>query len=223
MILFKNRKEAGVSLAKELGRSTIKLSNPIVFGIPRGGIPIGYQIAKQLGCPLDTIVLRKLPIPDDPEAGFGAVTLDKVTVLNEPLVSQLGLEKSEIDRIIRTVYQEVLRRNKVYRQGKPVPVLTNRSVILADDGLASGYTMLAAIQFARQHQGKDIIVVSPVAHREAYQLVKQQADRVLVLHLSGLLYFAVASFYCEFPDMADTEIIAYLETPNLTDYTIPDS
>lgn len=211
MLIFSDRQEAGDILAKRLLALKSKLKNPIVLGIPRGGVPIGFLIAKALECPLDTIVLRKLPIPYNPEAGFGAVTLDKIAIFNERLLSQINLSQIQINRIIDDVYKEVLRRNRVYRRNKPFPELNGRSVILSDDGLATGYTMLAAVEFTKRKGALEIIVAVPVAHREAYNIVRKEADEVIVLHISDFPYFAVASFYREFPDMGDEEVFSYLE------------
>jgi len=211
MILFRNRLEAGEKLAGELRALKPELKDPIVLGIPRGGVPIGSRIAKSLKSPLDTIVLRKLPIPHNPEAGFGAVTLDKVAIFNEDLLSLIELTKLEIDRIINDVYKEVLRRDKVYRQDKPFPNLEKRSIILTDDGLATGYTMLAGVKFIRKKKAGQIIVAVPVAHREAYDLVRKESDQTVVLHISDEPSFAVASFYKSFPDMSDQEVVSYLE------------
>lgn len=214
MVIFNSRQEGGRILTERLLGLKFKLRNPIVFGIPRGGVPIGYFIAKTLSCPLDTIALRKPPLPDSPETGFGAVTLDRIAILNEALLSQINLSTQQINRIIDNVYKEVLRRNKVYRQNRPFPFLGGRSVILTDDSLATGYTMLAAIKFVREKQAQEVIVAVPVAHREAYNIVKEEADRSVVLHISDLPYFAVASFYREFPDMSDEEVVSYLDEKN---------
>lgn len=212
MVIFNNRQEAGKILAKRLLPLKPKLKNPIVLGIPRGGVPIGFLIAETLDCPLDIIVLRKLPMPANLEAGFGAVTLDKVAIFNEPLLAQIYLSQEKINEIIDSVYKEVLRRNKVYRKDKPFPSLNGRSVILTDDGLATGYTMLAAVKFCQRNDAKEIIVAVPVAHREAYEMVEEESDEIVTLHISNLPYFAIASFYREFPDMSDEEVISYLST-----------
>jgi len=210
-MLFDDRPSAGKLLAERLSILKQTLKDPIVLGIPRGGIPVGDAVAKALNAPLDVLVLRKLPIPDNPEAGFGAVTLDKIPIFNEPLLSQLDLTKARINKIVDTVHKEVQRRNKLYRKDRAVPVLKGRSVILVDDGLASGFTMLAAVRFARSEKAREVIVAVPVAHHEAYRMIEKEADKVIVLHISREPYFAVASFYGEFPDVEDSEVIAYLE------------
>lgn len=211
MVLFKDRDDAGRRLAQRIRESGLCLENPIVLAIPRGGVPIGYCLAQRLRCVLEVLVLRKLPLPDNPEAGFGAVTLDKTVVLNEKLLQILLLSKNHLDRIIADVYREVLRRDRAYRGQRVFPALKNCSIILTDDGLASGYTMLSAVEFTRKHQAKNIIVASPVAHRQAYQLVKRKADGVITLYISQAAYFAVASFYQEFPGMDDEEVLTYLK------------
>ena len=210
MAIFSDRIEAGQLLADKLAQIKSRLVDPIVLGIPRGGVPIGSCIAKAIGAPLDVIVLRKLPIPDNPEAGFGAVTIDKVTIFNESMAGYLGLNEKEINGIVERVYKEVLRREKVYRKNRPFPPLAGRSVILTDDGLATGITMLAAVKFAWAKMAKEIIIAVPVAHQEAFDLLKKEADRVIVLHVDNAPFFAVASFYREFTDMKDEEVISYL-------------
>lgn len=215
MIIFANRKEAGRSLSDKLRIFKPALRDPIVLGIPRGGIAVGYYVAKTLGAEFDAIVLRKLPIPYNSEAGFGAVTLDRVVIFNGPLLSRINLSEPEINKIIDNVYKEVLRRNRLYRKGRLFPDLKGRSVIITDDGLASGFSMLAAIRFVRKQGAMEIISAVPVAHQDAYRIVNKEADRTVSLHISRSSFFAVASFYKEFPDMNDKEVIDYLEGPLL--------
>jgi putative phosphoribosyl transferase len=210
-ILFKNRIDAGERLAQALNEKKQEFKDPIVLGIPRGGVPVGYVLAKEFECELDTIVLRKIPIPTDPEAGYVAVTLDKTVILNQEMLPHLRLSKEEMDQGIEEVYQEVIRRNKIYRKGKPFPDLETRSVILTDDGLATGYTMLAAIEFCRKKKPKEIIVAVPVASDSAAELIQPEADQFVVLHVSHSFYFAVASFYERFEDMLDVEVVEILE------------
>ena len=209
-MLFDDRSQAGELLAKRLLELKVTLKDPIVLGIPRGGVAVGEPIARALKAPLDILVLRKLPIPDNPEAGFGAVALDKIPIFNESLLPRLGLTDARINKIVEEVYKEVVRRNKVYRKDKPLPPLKGRSVILADDGLATGFTMLAAVRFARKKEAKEVIVAAPVAHEEAFRMIEGEADKVLVLHVSRQPLFAVASFYEDFHDMEDSEVSAYL-------------
>jgi len=210
-VLFEDRMDAGKKLARAMIESESKLQNPIVLGIPRGGIPVGYVLAEKLECELDIIVLRKIPIPSDPEAGYGAVTIDRTVVLNQEMLTYLHLSKEEVERGIERVYQEVKRRNGVYRKGKPFPDLEDRSVILTDDGLATGYTMLAAVEFCGKKKPKEVIVAVPVASDSATELIQPAADRFIVLHVSHSFYFAVASFYRRFDDMVDQEVVEILD------------
>jgi putative phosphoribosyl transferase len=191
-VLFENRVDAGKKLAQALKGMEQELKRSIVLGIPRGGVPVGYVLAKTLGCELDTIVLRKIPIPSDPEAGYGAVTIDRTVIINQEMLPYLHLSKKEMEQGIEEVYQEVKRRNQIYRKGKSFPELKGRSVILTDDGLATGYTML-------------------VASDSAADLIRPQSDQFIVLHVSGSFYFAVASFYKKFEDMTDEEVVEILE------------
>ncbi len=210
-VLFENRADAGQKLAQSLRELQQVLKKPIVLGIPRGGVPVGNVLAKTLGCELDTIVLRKIPIPSDPEAGYGAVTIDKTVILNQEMLSHLRLSQEEMDQGIEEVYQEVKRRNEVYRKGRNFPELKGRSVILTDDGLATGYTMLTAVKFCQKKKPREIIVAIPVASDSAAELIKPEVDHFIVLHISHSFYFAVASFYNKFEDMMDGEVVEILE------------
>ncbi len=207
-MIFKNREEAGEILATKLDDYK---ENAIVFAIPRGGIPVAYKVAKKINAPLDVVVVRKIPIPSDPEAGFGAVTVDGSLVLNEPLVAYLGFEPKEIEFLAREVMMEIGRRIKKYRGEKPFPNVTNMNVIVVDDGLASGFTMLAAIKYLKTYTPKRIIVAVPTASASAIKIVKPEADEIVNLVSDSKPFFAVASFYESFPDLTDEEVIEYLE------------
>ena len=210
MILFKNRLDAGTKLAEKihLGKDD---KNPIVLGIPRGGISVGYLVAMRLNCPLEPITLRKLPLPQNDQMGFGAVTLNKKVMLNKKLIDAGYVSKNEIDAIVDEVYEEVVRRDRLYRGSKPFPDLKGHSVIIVDDGLSTGFTMLAAISFAKEKEAMKIICGVPVAHDSAYNMVSREVDSIICLHIDRGYSFAVASFYQSFPDMEDREVISILE------------
>jgi Predicted phosphoribosyltransferases len=211
MILFEDRLDAGGKLANQMIQLKPGLKAPLVIGIPRGGIPVGYSIARALNAGLDFIVLRKLPIPGNPEAGFGAVTLGKVAIFNRQILPQLDLSPEKISSITDGVYDEVLRRDKVFRRGQGAPDLKDRSVIITDDGLASGYTMLAAVNYVRKQGVAKVIAAVPVAHENAYALIERAVDDIIAYHISRTPVFAVASFYRRFPDLSDKEVINYLD------------
>jgi putative phosphoribosyl transferase len=210
MILFKNRLDAGTKLAEKIHLAKDD-KYPIVLGIPRGGIAIGYPIAAGLHCPLEPITLRKLPLPQNDQMGFGAVTLNKKVMLNKKLIDAGYVSKKEIDTIVDEVYEEVLRRDRLYRGSRPFPDLEGRTVIIVDDGLATGFTMLAAISFARDNHALKITCAVPVAHDNAYNLVSHEVDSIICLHIDRGYSFAVASFYESFPDMEDREVISILK------------
>ena len=206
--LFRDRADAGRRLAERLleyeGRGAVVLS------IPRGGVPVGFEVAKRLNARFDVIIPRKIPIPWNPEAGFGAITADGTMVLNEKMVQSLDLSAEEIERAAEEVREEIVRRTKEYRGDRPMPEVRAKSVILVDDGLASGYTMLAATESVRKHQPSDVTVAVPAASSGAARLVGSKADRLVALIISDRLPFAVADFYVEWRDLTDEEVLDYL-------------
>jgi putative phosphoribosyl transferase len=218
MILFKDRYEAGTKLAELLKKyKASKKQEVLVLGIPRGGVPVGFPIAQKLNARFDVFVTRKIPIPFNPEAGFGAVTPDGTMYLNKPLVTDLGFSESEIKKLTQPVLQEIKRRLKKYRDAFPEPEIKNKIVILVDDGLASGYTMLAAIKSIKKQKPSKIIVAVPVAPRGSVDLIKKEVDDVICCYIEERITpFAVASFYQDFRDLSDKEVITYLKLAKKT-------
>jgi putative phosphoribosyl transferase len=209
---FVDRRDAGRQLGQQL--LAYRDRDPIVLSIPRGGVPVGYEVSQALGCPLDVVVPRKLPIPWSPEAGFGAIMPDGTRVLNERMVRQLGLSPDEIDEIAAEVLAEVRRREATFRGSRPPPIVEQRAAILIDDGLATGYTMIAAVRAIRKRSPSSIVVAVPVSPRDSANEVARDADEVVVLHTSDEYPFAVASFYQHFPDLTDAEVRSYLGLSN---------
>jgi len=204
--LFETREDAGRLLAEEVMR--MGLSGPaLVLAIPRGGVPVGLPVALALSAPLDVIIPRKIPIPWDPEAGLGAVTAEGTIVLNEELVSLLGLSQEEIERAAQAVQEEIERRTRVYRGRRPPPEVAGRVVLLSDDGLASGLTMIAAIRSVRRGGPGRVIVAVPAAPRSSLRRVEPEADDVVCLVEQVRGPFAVASFYRQFPELTDEEVL----------------
>ena len=206
---FRDRSEAGRQLGEEVAQRDV--GDAVVFAVPRGGVPVGMEVADRLGAPLSVLVTRKIQIPFNPEAGCGAVTEDGAIVLNEPLVHQLGLSPLEIEGQAERVRAEIGRRAALYRSVLADTDTAGKAAIIVDDGLASGYTVLAAIKSARQRQAGSVVVAVPVASERAYGLVSVHADDVVCLVVSRALSFAVASFYSQWYDMDDEEVIHYLE------------
>ncbi|HTX43750.1 MAG TPA: phosphoribosyltransferase [Methanocella sp.] len=201
--LFRDRRDAGRRLAERL---LAYRHNAIVLAIPRGGVPVGYEVSMRLGVPLDLIVPRKLPIPSDPEAGFGAIAPDGTIVLNEAMVAYLRLTTEEIGEIASNVLKEVRRRIKEYRGDRPFPDLRGKNVIAVDDGLASGYTMIAAVRALKKERPRRVIVAVPCSPRTSVERLEKEADEVACLAVQPSGPFAVASYYEEFPDLKDEEV-----------------
>jgi putative phosphoribosyl transferase len=204
---FEDRRDAGRRLA---GRLTGYDGQAIVLAIPRGGVPVGYEISRRLGAPLDLIIPRKLPIPSDPEAGFGAIAPDGTVVLNEDMVRYLGLSKEEIDQIARHVLEVVRRRAREYRGERPLPDLKNKTVIVADDGLASGYTMIAAVRAIIKQSPRRVVVAVPCSPASSVERLKREGVEVVCLFEQPYGPFAVASYYEHFPDLSDEEVKSLL-------------
>jgi putative phosphoribosyl transferase len=208
-MLFKDRLSAGKALIKPLEK--YMGDDVIVLGIPRGGVPIGYPIAKALKAPLDVIIPRKLPVPWSPEVGFGAVTSTGDVLLNPEIAGEMRLGESEIKAIAADVYKEILRRMRIYRGNKPLPSLREKTVIITDDGLATGFTMIAAIESVRKQGPKKVIAAAPVSPKDAADKVRKYADEVVTLWEKKTYSFAVASFYEDFHDMRDEEVTGLLK------------
>jgi putative phosphoribosyl transferase len=210
-VLFSDRVEAGRRLAElyEGPRHEV-----VVLGIARGGVAVGYPVAIDLKAALDVVTARKLPIPWSPEMGFGAVAPDGSTVLNERLLPALGLSREEIEGIEREVLGEVRRRERVYRGGLAQADVEGKNVILVDDGLATGYTMVSSIEMVKNQKASRITVAVPVSPRDTARRIEPMVDRLLVIHTAGSGPFAVASFYEDFHDMEDDEVLEYLRKAN---------
>jgi len=207
-VLFTDREEAGQKLAESYQGPR---NNVVVLGIPRGGLPTGYPLAKSVGGILDAIVVRKLPVPQSPEAGFGAIAPDGSLVINEEMMRSLFLTEEQVKAIAAGVLEEVKRRDKAYRGERPLPELKGKNVVLTDDGLATGITMIAAIKMARKMGAGYVAVAVPVSPSDTADRIRPMVDYFHCLYLSTHYPFAVASFYRDFHDMSDAEVLEYLE------------
>jgi len=207
--VFKDRLHAGELLATKL-RGYVDKGNLQLLAIPAGGVPVGYVVAKGLGVPLDVMVVRKVQIPWNPEAGFGAVAWDGTVILNEPLVRQLGLTTELVQWCISKTQEVVEERLKKFRGEKSPPDLRNKKAILVDDGLASGFTMLAAVKSVRNQGPEKVIVAVPTASTSAVQLVAPSVDKLICLNIRGGPFFAVADAYQKWHDLSDEEVIEFL-------------
>lgn len=202
MKIFKNREETGKILAKKLKSAKADL----VLAIPRGGILIGAEIAKALKIPLDVIVTRKIGAPGQEELALGAVDPDGEVVLDEFLINQFA--DLNLKPYIEKAWKELKRREELYRQGSPSVEVSGKTVILADDGMATGATVLSAAAYLKRHGAKVILAIA-VASKDALEKVKKICDEILVLEVPE--YFgAVGQFYDQFQPVSDEEVIQYL-------------
>ena len=205
--VFKDREDAGRVLAKKL---SLKGKEQVILTIPSGGVPVGYVIARELNIPMDVIISRKIQVPYNPEAGFGAVAPDGSMILNEHLVRELGLTKGEITSLANQALDEIRKRNRIFRKDRPLPNVVGKTVILVDDGLASGYTMLAAIKSIRKQRPMRIIVAVPTAPFSSARLVSQHVDKLICLNMRGGALFTVADAYQKWYDLKDDEVMDYI-------------
>ena len=207
--LFKDRTEAGERLAQELNEYAG--NDTVVLAVPMGGVPVGIEIARRLKADLDLVIVRKIPVPWDAEMGYGAVADDGTAVLNEPMVKNLGLSKAEIKSGIDRVKEEMKRRSQVLQAKSRKVELESRTAIIVDDGLASGFTMTAAIRSVRTGNPASVIVAVPCASHTAVDKVSNESDELVSLVISDMPWFAVASFYENWHDLTYSEVLNLLE------------
>jgi putative phosphoribosyl transferase len=208
--VFRDRKEAGILLAKAL--SDYSGGNGIILAIPAGGVPVAAEIAKSLDLALDLVIVRKIQIPYNPEAGFGAVGPSGEVSLNNDLVSRLLLNEKEIERQIQNTKETITSRNKLFREGLPFPILRERVVIIVDDGLASGFTMRAAIDFIKNHGPEKVVIAVPTAPERTIDLVLPHVNELVCLNIRSGPVFAVADAYENWYDLDDEEVIAIVKS-----------
>ncbi|MEM3104389.1 MAG: phosphoribosyltransferase family protein [Candidatus Bathyarchaeia archaeon] len=209
LYVFRDRYHAGELLAEKLGE--YRGTDAYVLAIPAGGVPVGYVISKRLGLPLDVIIVRKIHIPWNQEAGFGAVTFDGIVIFNEPLLRILGLTREEVDRCIEVEKEAIEKRLKFIRGDRPFPDVVNRIVILVDDGIASGYTMLSAVKSVMNRRPNKIVVATPTGSESAIELLKPWVDEIVCLNVRTGPVFAVADAYEIWYDITDEEVAKILK------------
>ena len=210
---FADRAEAGRFLAAEL--ATRKLpGNVIVLALPRGGLPVGLEVAKKLQAPLDVVIVRKLGVPWQPELAMGAIASGSVQTLDQDLIRELNISREEIDAVIDKEKAELERREKLYRKGRPALDLRGRTVLLVDDGLATGSTMLVAVRYVRSMKPGRTLVAVPVASVQACDRLKTEADECICL-ATPELFAAVGQWYADFPQVNDSEVQRFLEAGRL--------
>ncbi|MFQ5965678.1 MAG: phosphoribosyltransferase [Candidatus Scalinduaceae bacterium] len=208
LYVFKDRKEAGTLLAQKL--LGYKGTDGIVLGIPSGGVPVAAEIAKDLSLSLDLIIVRKIQIPHNPEAGFGAIGPDNKVLLNEHLLRMLNLSEKEVKRQIQTTIDIIKKRNDFFRKGLPFPSVKDRVVIIVDDGLASGYTMLSAVDFVKRYEPQKVVVAVPTGSKKTLDFILPEVNELICLNVRSGVVFAVADAYESWYDLEDDEVISIL-------------
>ena len=207
---FKDRHEAGIKLA-ELLKEYKGNKEAIVFAIPRGGVEVGFEIAKSLNLKLDIIVTKKIGLPDDDEFAIGSVCPDKKVMLNEETIRIYNISGDYINQKTREIGREIERRYKAYKGKYQLQNLKNKIVILTDDGIATGFTPRAAINYIKSQNPKKLILAVPVAPLDFAREIKKEVDEFACLH-STSQFFSISQFYDSFPQLEDEEVKNYLKT-----------
>ena len=182
----------------------------VVLAIPNGGVPVALEVASALNADLDLVISRKIPMPLNPEAGFGAVADDGTIILNEEVVKRIGLSRQQIEYEASKVRAEIKQRSLLYRRDRPLVSVNGKTVIIIDDGLASGFTMMAAVESVRHRRPKEIVVAVPCASASALKQLERVADKVVTVTTGFMPRFAVADFYRQWYDLGDDEVIRYI-------------
>jgi predicted phosphoribosyltransferase len=206
--IFENRQDAGRRLAAKLGEYSDR--SVVVLAIPNGGVPVALEVASALKADLDLIICRKIPLPLTPEGGFGACADDGTVILNEEIVKRIGLSRQQIEHEASKVRAEIKRRSLLHKGDRPLVKVSGKTVILIDDGLASGITMMAAVESVRHRRPKEIVVAVPCASAVAVKQLERVADKVVTCTTGFMPRFAVADFYRHWYDLSDDEVVRYL-------------
>lgn len=208
-MMFKNRTDAGRKLAQALEKYK-NAANTVILALPRGGVVVGYQVAKKLNLPLDIVVPRKIGAPGNPEFAIGAITETGEGIFDEETIKTYNISKDYIENEIKKEKAEAERRLKLYRGKRPCLVLTGKTVIVLDDGLATGLTMRAAIKTVKARNPRRIVVAIPIGPPDSIEMIKREVDEIIYLD-APFFFGAVGAFYEEFSQTTDEEVIELLE------------
>ena len=207
--IFADRAAAGAALAGEMQQRPLR-APVLVLALPRGGVPVAYEVARVLDAPLDVMLVRKVGMPGQPELAIGAVASGDIVVRDPTIEQEVPGIAEAFDRIAAGERRELLRREQVYRAGLEPLALEGKTVVLVDDGLATGSTMLAAVRAARAGRAATIVVAAPVASPQAVDLLAPEADAIVILQIPALL-FAIGEWYERFEQLEDGEVCQLLE------------
>jgi len=203
-MIFANRTEAGQELALRLSKYADR-DDVIVLGAPRGGVPVAFAVAKALRAPLDVFVVRKLGVPGRKELAFGAIATGGVRILDRNTIEGLGITGLDIERVTRLEKQELERRERAYRGGRPPLDVSGLIVILVDDGIATGSSMLAAIRALRQMKPAFLVLATPIAPRSTCNRLRPEVDELVCVYTPEPFY-GVGQFYGDFSEVSDDEV-----------------
>ncbi|MDX3058178.1 phosphoribosyltransferase family protein [Streptomyces sp. NE06-03E] len=206
-MLFTDRTDAGRQLAEALRH--LERRDPVVLGLPRGGVPVAYEVARALGAPLDVIVVRKLGVPYRPELGFGAIGEGGARVISDEIVRHAGVREKDLEAVERAEEAELLRRAQTYREGRPRLPLEGRTVVVVDDGVATGATARAACQVVRAQGASHVVLAVPVASPDVAARLREDVDEVVCLSTPHL-FSAVGEWYRDFSQTSDEEVVSLL-------------
>lgn len=206
---FRDREEAGQKLAGELSGYEDR-DDVVVLGLPRGGIPVAFEVAKALDAPLDVFVVRKLGVPGNPELAMGAIASGGVRVMNEELVRRMGVSDETIERVAEEEREKLEERERIYRGARPGVDLESKTAILVDDGLATGATMRAAVAALREHEPKEIVVAVPTAPPETCAEFEELVDETICLS-TPRLFMGVGGSYRDFSQTTNEQVRDLLE------------
>ena len=205
---FVNRSHAGRKLARLLDH--LREEPCVVLGLPRGGVPVGFEVARSLGAPLEVLLVRKLGVPFQPELAMGAIGEGGVRILDSDRVRRLGVSAGQVERVERAERLEMARQAELFRQGRPAADLDARTAVIVDDGIATGSTALAACPIARRLGADRIVMAAPVAPRDAPGLFENVADEFVAVSIPRR-FAAIGLFYADFRPTPDREVIELLD------------
>jgi len=207
--IFHDRKEAGILLSDKLAKYA-QTADTIILALPRGGVPVAYEIAQKLNLPLDVFIVRKLGVPYQEELAMGAIASGDVTFLNEPIINQLQISENDIEKVRQKELSELKRREAKYHQHKKALSIKNKTILLVDDGIATGATVNAAIKALKKLGADKIILAVPVIPPDTLNELMREVDALIYLETPEPFY-GVGMWYENFPQTSDDEVCALLK------------